>query len=101
MSAPRTISFRIAAEKVAELDSIAKDLDAELIVLQGQLVDARIGDLRGMPALAEIIDCQEGSFELLPVSDSCERSLQGPWQNLVLSAAQQIDERSFPRIVLV
>jgi len=94
---PDLIQWLCCANKDWKVHLWGKGLDAELIILAGQLVDARIGGLRGMPALVEIIDCHEGSFELLPISEAVEQSLQGPWQNLVLSAAQQLDERSFDR----
>jgi len=38
MSAPRTISFRIAADKVAELDSIAKAMDRDRSYLLNEAV---------------------------------------------------------------
>jgi predicted transcriptional regulator len=38
MSSPRTISFRIAADKVAELDSIAKAMDRDRSYLLNEAV---------------------------------------------------------------
>jgi len=66
----------------------------EVVVVDGQIVDARWGDVRGLPALCEIVGCQKGSFELVPVSGSIERTLHGHWQSLLLSAVQMLDERN-------
>jgi hypothetical protein len=72
-------------------------LSGEVVVVDGQMVDARWGDVRGMQALSEIVDLKKGSFDLAPVSGSIERTLQGPWQSLLLNAVQMLDERNFQR----
>jgi hypothetical protein len=61
------------------------------------MVDARWGDVHGMQALSEIVDLKIGSFDLAAVSGSVERTLQGQWQSLLLSAVQMLDERNFQR----
>jgi hypothetical protein len=69
-------------------------ITGEVVVVDGQLVDARWGDVHGLPALCEIVGCQTGSFDLVPVSGSIERTLDGHWQSLLLSAVQMLDERN-------
>jgi hypothetical protein len=71
-----------------------KGILGEVVVIDGQIVDARWGDVHGMPALSEIVGCQKGSFDLAPVSGSVERTLHGHWQSLLLSAVQILDERN-------
>jgi hypothetical protein len=69
----------------------------EVVVVEGQMVDARWGETFGLPALCEIVGCQEGSFELAPVSGSVERTLDGNWRSLLLTAVQMLDERNHQR----
>jgi len=69
----------------------------EVVVIDGQIVDAKWGNVHGMEALSEIVDLKQGSFELAPVSGSVERTLQGHWQSLLLNAVQMLDERNFQR----
>ena len=69
----------------------------EVVVIDGQIVDARWGSVHGMEALSEIVDLKKGSFDLAPVSGSIERTLQGHWQSLLLGAVQMLDERNFQR----
>jgi hypothetical protein len=69
-------------------------ITGEVVVVAGQMVDARWGDVHGLPALCEIVGCQQGSFDLAPVSGSIERTLDGHWQSLLLSAVQMLDERN-------
>ena len=71
-----------------------QSIAGEVVVVDGQMVDARWGDVHGLPALCEIVGCQKGSFDLVPVSGSVERTLDGHWQSLLLSAVQMLDERN-------
>jgi predicted transcriptional regulator len=53
MTAPRTISFRIAAEKVAELDRIAKNMDRDRSYLLNEAVENYISEQRRFTAMVE------------------------------------------------
>jgi hypothetical protein len=68
--------------------------EGEVVVVQGELTDARWGNLRGMEALSIIVGCHSGFFELVPVSGGAERTLDEPWQSLLLRAVQMLDERN-------
>lgn len=51
MNPPRTISFRIAAEKVAELDSIAKAMDRDRSYLLNEAVDSYLSEQQRFVAM--------------------------------------------------
>jgi predicted transcriptional regulator len=51
MSAPRTISFRIAADKVAELDSIAKAMDRDRSYLLNEAVASYLSEQQRFAAM--------------------------------------------------
>jgi predicted transcriptional regulator len=53
MSSPRTISFRIAPEKVAELDLIAKALDRDRSYLLNEAVDGYLSEQKRFVAMVE------------------------------------------------
>ena len=74
-----------------------KVVTGEVVVVDGQMVDARWGDVHGLPALCEIVGCHKGSFDLAPVSGPIERTLDGRWQSLLLGAVQMLDERNHQR----
>jgi hypothetical protein len=74
--------------------SHGQTITGEVVVVDGQMIDARWGESHGLPALSEIVGCQKGSFDLAPVSGSIERTLDGHWQSLLLSAVQILDERN-------
>ena len=53
MSSPRIISFRIAPEKVAELDLIAKSMDRDRSYLLNEAVENYLGEQRRFAAVVE------------------------------------------------
>jgi predicted transcriptional regulator len=53
MSSPRTISFRIAAEKVAQLDSIAKAMDRDRSYLLNEAVENYLSEQQRFAAMVE------------------------------------------------
>jgi Domain of unknown function (DUF4388) len=80
--------------KIWTLRLQCQDAEGEVVVVGGQLTDASWGHARGMEALSIIVGCHSGFFELVPVSGSTERTLDGPWQSLLLRAVQILDERN-------
>lgn len=53
MSSPRIISFRIAPEKVDELDGIAKALDRDRSYLLNEAVESYLGEQRRYAAMVK------------------------------------------------
>ena len=53
MSSPRIISFRIAPEKVAELDLIAKSMDRDRSYLLNESVETYITEQKRFSAMVE------------------------------------------------
>jgi predicted transcriptional regulator len=53
MSSPRTISFRIDPEKVAELDRIGKNMDRDRSYLLNEAVDNYLSEQRRFAAMVE------------------------------------------------
>ena len=53
MSAPRTISFRIPADKVAELDAIAKAMDSDRSYLLNEAVETYLAEQQRFVAMVE------------------------------------------------
>jgi predicted transcriptional regulator len=53
MRSPRTISFRIESEKVAQLDAIAKTLDRDRSHLLNEAVENYLGEQRRFNAIVE------------------------------------------------
>lgn len=53
MTAPRTISFRIDADKVAQLDSIAKAMDRDRSYLLNEAVESYLNEQQRFAAMVQ------------------------------------------------
>ncbi len=53
MNSPRTISFRIAADKVAQLDSIAKAMDRDRSYLLNEAVESYLSEQQRFVAMVK------------------------------------------------
>jgi predicted transcriptional regulator len=64
MSTPRTISFRIAPEKVAQLDLIAKAMDRDRSYLLNEAVESYLSEQRRFAAMVEegLEDMRSGRY---------------------------------------
>ena len=64
MSTPRTISFRIDSEKVAQLDLIAKAMDRDRSYLLNEAVESYLSYQRRFRAMVEegLEDIQTGKY---------------------------------------
>jgi predicted transcriptional regulator len=64
MSSPRIISFRIAPEKVAQLDSIAKAMDRDRSYLLNEAVETYLSEQQRFAAMVEegLEDMRRGRF---------------------------------------
>lgn len=73
---------------------LCQGIEGEVVVVDGELVHARWGQLRGLEALSEAVACPRGNFHLVPVPQPIERNLHGKWQGLLLNAVQLVDQRN-------
>jgi predicted transcriptional regulator len=64
MSTPRTISFRIAPEKVAQLDLIAKAMDRDRSYLLNEAVEGYLNEQEQFTAMVEegLEACRKGEL---------------------------------------
>jgi CheY-like chemotaxis protein len=64
-------------------------------IKDGNLIHATFGELVGEPALHQLLSFNGGEFRLLPFETPSSQSLRGPWELLLMEAAQARDE-SYP-----
>jgi predicted transcriptional regulator len=72
MSAPRIVSFRIAPEKIAELDSIAKAMDRDRSYLLNEAVESYLSEQRRFVAMVE-----EGREDIRAGQFSTQEQVEG------------------------
>ncbi len=61
-------------------------------LLNGDLMDAEMGELKGEDAFKKIISWKSGTFESLPADSTRERRIMNSVQGLLLDSAQMLDE---------
>lgn len=61
-------------------------------LLNGDLIDAEMGDLQGDEAFKKVISWRSGTFESLPAEPNRARRIMNSVQGLLLDSAQMLDE---------
>ena len=63
-----------------------------LYIEEGSLIHAILGNLSGEKALQKLLALAGGSFQLLPFEPPAQRTINGPWEFLLMEAARVRDE---------
>ncbi len=63
-------------------------------VLGGQVSHAVVDGLAGQEAFFKMINAPAGSFKTMPFCGQCERTIEAPWEHLLIEAMRHADERS-------
>ncbi len=66
--------------------------EAHIFVEDGQVVHAVWGGLEGVAALARLFPLQEGTFELALNQTAPRRTIQGPWNSVLLDVLRRLDD---------
>jgi len=65
-----------------------------IYIENGNIVHAAGGDLTGERALQRLLALPGGSFELVPFEPPPEKTINGPWEFLLMEAARMRDEQA-------
>jgi len=66
----------------------------------GEIVDAEMGDERGMAALSRLLEAETGLIRTAPAAPGAECTIDGPFESVLLEAAQKLDERRRDSLLL-
>ncbi len=64
-----------------------------IYVLDGDIINAKTGNLEGEEAFYEIVSWSSGEFRFLPPEEDVEKRIDMRWENLLMEAMRIIDER--------
>ncbi|MEI7728872.1 MAG: response regulator [Verrucomicrobiota bacterium] len=67
-------------------------LEGRIWIINGEIIDATIGDLTGEDAFKKILCWKAGNFESLPPEPTRTRTVFNSYQGLLLDSAQNMDE---------
>lgn len=86
----------VQLECLSHSSTVLKITNGKLVgkiwIVDGDLVDAEIGDLRGEEAFKKIMTWRSGSFENLPADPARERTIFNTVDGLLLDIVQILDE---------
>jgi CheY-like chemotaxis protein len=71
-------------------------LEGRIWIQQGEIIDASVDQMTGIPAFRKILSWQTGNFELLPAEPQRARTIFTSYQGLLLETAQALDEEHAP-----
>lgn len=94
LSAADLIQMLCLAQRTAALRITAGSDSGIVMVKSGSLIHASWGSLVGQEALSAILDAEDGVFRTTPLPDGVTRTIHVNWQQALMEAVQQLDERS-------
>ncbi len=86
----------IQLECLSQASSVLKitngAVEAKIWILNGELIDATVGESMGEEAFMKILTWKTGNFESLPAEPGRPRAIMNSYQGLLLDSAQSMDE---------
>jgi CheY-like chemotaxis protein len=73
-----------------------QQLRGRVYIEDGNIIHAAVGDLTGEPAFQKILSLAGGSFQLSRFEKPAQRTIEGPWEFLLMEAARVRDESAGP-----
>jgi CheY-like chemotaxis protein len=74
------------------LQITARRTRGRIYIHEGALVHAEFGEMQGERALQELVTLGGGEFQHLPFEEPLARTLEGPWEFLLMEAVRKRDE---------
>ncbi|MGB0580597.1 MAG: DUF4388 domain-containing protein [Limisphaerales bacterium] len=92
----KSLSDIVQMESMSMTSTTLKVANGPLVgkiwMVDGDLIDAEVGDEKGEEVFKRIMSWKSGTFENLPADESRERSIFASVQGLLLDSAQTLDE---------
>ena len=92
MALPDMVQILFHGRKTCALRIQAKKGSGEIHFADGQIVDARIGSVRGEDAFYQMLMLREGDFQLDPNAQASQRTIQSSPEALLLEGMRRVDE---------
>lgn len=96
LSLSELIEFFCNQRKTGQLKVLYPQGPGVFHIQSGSVVDARIGELRGIEAVYFALTLPNAEFEFGGASESTERTINQPWTQVVLEGLRRLDEGLVP-----
>jgi CheY-like chemotaxis protein len=88
------IQMECLGRKSSNLEISAGKVQGRISICDGSIVHAETGQLQGEAALYSLLGLVGGEFNLRPFIEPATRTIEGPWEFLLMEAARLTDEAS-------
>jgi len=88
------IQMECLGRKSSLLEVFASNMRGRIYICDGSIIHAESGPVRGEAALYGLLALQDGEFNLSQFSEPPQRTIEGPWEFLLMEAARLTDEAS-------
>ena len=78
------------------LDISNRQMRGRIYIEDGSIIHAVVGELSGEKAFQKILCMAGGAFQLAPFEKPSQRTIEGPWEFLLMEAARVRDEAATP-----
>jgi hypothetical protein len=92
LSLPDVIQLVAVSGKTGAFHLVKEGLEGSIFLKEGQIVDARIGELQGEHAVYEMAIWSEGEFAFNPGEEATQVTVRKSNANLMMEAARRLDE---------
>ncbi|MCG6963329.1 MAG: DUF4388 domain-containing protein [Acidobacteria bacterium] len=92
LSLPDVIQLVAVSGKTGAFHLVKEGLKGSIFLKEGQIVDARIGELQGEHAVYEMAIWSEGEFAFNPGEEAAQVTVRKSNANLMMEAARRLDE---------
>jgi CheY-like chemotaxis protein len=89
---PEVIQMECLGRKSSNLEISAGKVRGTISICDGSIVHAETGQLQGEAALYSLLGLINGEFNLRPFTEPAARTIEGPWEFLLMEAARLTDE---------
>src|SRR5882762_4238951 len=96
LSLSELIEFFCNQRKTGQLKVLYPEGHGFFYLQSGSVVDARIGELRGIEAVYFALTLPNAQFEFGASSEPVERTINQPWTQVVLEGLRRLDEGIVP-----
>jgi CheY-like chemotaxis protein len=86
------LQLECLGRKSSVLEVVAATARGRIYISEGAIVHAESGALQGEVALFGLLALQGGDFNFLSFNEPSRRTIEGPWEHLLMEAARLSDE---------
>jgi len=91
---PEVIQMECNSRHSLILEILNPEVHGQIYIEAGAITHAAAGDFSGEPAFNRLLSLRGGGFEMKPFQAPPQRTINRPWEQLLMEAARSVDEET-------